>query len=279
VSYLDGRLRSALLADLVVEPAHRTLFPVLTLVRRAREIAAGSADYQYSFPNARALPVLQRVGYRVLGRMARRVAVLRAAPYVERRVPIPAVARISGAVLDAAVGAVRHRGRSRAAAGMRVELAQAPDDRIDSVYQEARSRYPLLAERTAAFLRWRFPGTCRPVDFAVATGRADGAPRAYAVITRAGSVAHLSDFLGAGDPDLEALLRLLAPVLRSRGFASASARFLGTGRVQRVLESCGFRRRDEDRAVVLDVSGCPAPLARVLLDAESHYLTDADEDA
>jgi hypothetical protein len=279
VAFGERVLRAALLADLVVDPGHRTLFPVLTLVRRAREIAAADADFQYGFPNSRALPVLQRAGYRVLGRMARHAAVLRAGPYLERRVGVRALARAGGAVVDVAGALARRAGRRRAAVALRIELVPAPDDRVDAVYRDARGRYPLLPERSAAFLRWRFLAPGRPVEMAIATRIADGAPRAYAVIARDGYVAHLRDFLGATGSDLEALLLLLLPLLRSLGLTSASASFLGVSRVNGILASCGFRPRDAERAVILDASGCPEPLARVLLDAGNHYLTDADEDA
>jgi hypothetical protein len=275
----DRVLRSALLADLVVDRGHRTLLPVLTLVRRAREIAAATADFQYGFPNARALPVLERAGYQVLGHMVRHVALLRAADYLERRVPVRPVARLGGAVADAASAVTRAIGRRRAARALRLEIVGAPDDRIDAVYGEARARHPLLAERTAAFLRWRFFSTGRPVELVVATRASDGAPRAFAVITREGPIARISDFLAATGPELESLLLLLPPLLRDRGLASASLRFLGASPVRRALASCGFRPREAERAVVLDVAGGPEPLARLLRDVESHYLTDADEDA
>jgi len=273
----DRELRAALLADLAVDPRHRTLLPALMLVRRARETAASSAEFQYGFPNRKAIGVFQRAGYRPLGTMPRSVRVLRFGPYLARRVRLPLLSSLGGAVLDGASAILRALPRLRASAGFRLAFPVEPDERFDALFDVARTRYGVIAERGRDFLRWRFFAGQGRAELATLERRGDGALRAYAVVTRRDGVAHLSDFLAASDPELEALFALLVPVLRSQGCASASVRFLGTARVRSLLERSGFRFRDADRTVVTDAGEDPARAA-VIADVENHYLTEADED-
>jgi hypothetical protein len=273
----DHPLRAALLADLAVDPGHRTLLPALTLVRRAREVAGGTADFQYGFPNRKAVGVFRRVGYQQLGTMRRRVRVLRSERYLRRPIPVPLLARLGGALADAVLTAVGTVPRLRAASAYRLSFQEAPDARLDDLFAAARRRHRVIADRSREFLHWRFFARAGGAELATLVRRADGALRAYAVVFRDDGVAHLSDFLAASDPELEALLALLTPALRARGCSSASARFLGAGAIARLLERSGFRPREDGRAVVIDAGG-DAALAATLGDPESHYLTDADED-
>jgi hypothetical protein len=270
-------LRAALVADLAVDAAHRTLMPALVLVRSTRQAATGAADFQYGFPNAKAVGVFRRVGYLPLGTMSRRVRVLRFAPYVARRVGVRLVARLGGALLDGAAAVARAPARLRAAADYRLSFLLGPDARFDALFDEARARHPVVADRGQDFLRWRFFARGDGAELAALTRRGDGALRAYAVVTRRDGVGHLCDFLAASDRDLSALLSLLATALRARGCTSASVRFLGAPATDELLERCGFGLRDADRAVVIDPGG-DAELGTLLGDPGNHHLTDADED-
>lgn len=269
-------VQAALLADLAVDERHRTLFPALALVRRARAVAAGAADFQYGFPNQAAVGLFRRLAFHPLGSMARHARVLRFSPYLAPLVRVPLVAKVGGAVLDAGDAALRALPRLRAALRFRVAFLGAPDPRFDALFDEARRHYGVIADRGRDFLRWRFFAGRTPAELATLVRRKDGALRAYAVVMRRGDAAHLSDFLAGSEPELETLLTLLSPLLRARGFSSVSARFLGTARIPRLLERCRFRRRDADRTVVLAPGR--EPLSAALTDVESFYLTDADED-
>jgi hypothetical protein len=272
----DEPLRVALLADLSVDKRHRTHFPALTLVRQARAVAASAADFQYAFPNQAAVGLFRRTGYRALGDMVRYARVLRSSPYLAPLVRVPLLARVGGAVLDAADAALRALPRLRAGARFRLAFAGEPDARLDALFDEARRRHGVIADRGRDFLRWRFFTRAGAAELATLVRRRDGALRAYAVVVRQGDAAQLADFLAASEAELEALLSLLLPALRARGCSSASVRFLGTARIPRLLERLRFRRRSADRTIVV-AEGREA-LSPALTDVESFYLTDADED-
>jgi hypothetical protein len=272
----DRSLRAALLGDLAVDTQHRRLFATLELARRTHAVAEGAADFQYGFPNHLAIGLFQRLGYQTVGNMVRYVRVLRYSPYLASLVRPRALAAISGRVLDvgdAALGAVH---RVRAATRYRLSYTTVPDGRWDILFEEASRAHRAIADRGRDFLRWRFFVRCPTSQLAVLLRRRDSALRGYAVLTPRGGTAHISDFLAASDPELEALLWLLAPSLRARGFSSVSVRFLGTKRVVRLLLRCRFRRRDADRGVV--AAAADPSVVATITDTEGLYLTDADED-
>ncbi len=272
----DRELRAALLADLAVERRHRTLFPALTLARRTHDIAAESGEFQYGFPNHLAIELFKRLGYHVLGNMGRYARVLHLSPYFAQRFPVPVLSRGAGAVLDVVGMTLQVLPRVRAATRYRLSSLPGPDQRFDALFEEARGQYQVIAERGRDFLRWRFFVTRGGAELFTLLRRDDDALRAYAVVRQEGETVHISDFLAASESELEALFALLPPRLRARGCSSVSVRFLGDARIPRLLARCWFRKRDADRAVVLD---CGEPvLAAALKDVQRFYLTDADED-
>ncbi len=289
--WAGGReLRAGLLADLAVDRDHRTVMPALALVRAVRTWALGSLDLAYGFPNKHAEGVFTRVGYKPLGRMGRWARVLRHAGYVARvkelelpRVParvrrvvdraaaVPMIASIAGRAVDAA-RLVKVTGAALSAArGLKLVWADGVDDRIDAIWEAARSSYDAVGVRTSRFLRWRFPFPAG-AQLALAVTRGVAAPRAYAVIERDGDVAHVRDLFGVRE-DVGALLDLLVPALYGRGYVSISMRYLGPRWLVEALESRGFVPRVSGRQVSFGVRDGldPQPFG-------DWYVTDADED-
>jgi hypothetical protein len=275
--------------DFAVDVPHRVLQPALLLARAAREHVQARFDLGYGFPNDKARGVMVRAGFRVVGRAARRVRVLRHAayaaalagragvpPWLARAAAHPLAARAIGAAADAARVPLDRARWARAWAGHRLEWCARPDARLDDLWVEARDAYPIVGARTARFLAWRYPAA----PLAALVRRADGRLRAYAVVELDGAagVAHLRDLFGH-PADLPALVDLLLPALRARGARSVSVRFLGAPALARALEARGFVVRDEGRTVVVQPGDAAADRAAALADPARWHLFDADEDA
>ncbi len=282
-------LSAALLADLAVDHDHRSLLPALRLVRAAQKHALHRYGFAYGFPNDSARGVFKRARYRELGAPARYARVLRHAPYVERgagldRVPRVVAAAMKNAIIARVVGAVADVGRLsldathsvRAVARFRLEWIDAPDERFDKLWHRARHDYTVIAERTASFLRWRYPAT-NPCRIAALIDRASGDLRAYAFLQQVDGVAHVRDLFGHLD-DLGALLDLLVPRLYAQHATSVSIRYLGAPRVVSILAAHGFQARETERTVALRVSPTMADAAALIEDPEQWHLTDLDED-
>lgn len=75
--------RAALLADLAIDRAHRTVLPALILQHAVKRHVDASYDLSYGFPNAHAVGIHRRIGYHEHGTMPRYVRVLRHARLLE----------------------------------------------------------------------------------------------------------------------------------------------------------------------------------------------------
>ena len=265
----DRRARAALLSELAVDRAHRSLFPAMRLVREVRRVWPERCDFAYGFPNDKAEKLFLRCGYQTLGRITRYARPLRHAPFLRRWRDLPVLTSAAGAALDAArliaaaPAAVAARARYRLAWDVEV------DDRFDALWDEAGASYRVIAARTAEFLRWRFLRHPETRYRLVAMSEGD-ALRAYAVTSEVDGGCHVHDLFGA-PAALGALLDLAIPALYAGGARSVSVEFLGDPRIVALLGARGFRARKSARAVIV---GGPAELG----DPTAWFITDADHE-
>jgi hypothetical protein len=287
--------RAGLLADLAVDRDHRSVMPALQLVRAARGFVLTEMDLAYGFPNERAEGVFKRVGYRPLGTIGRWARVLRHASYaarvkerdlpvppalkkmVDRAAEVPALAALAGGAYDAVKLAQGAPAAVAAVRRIKLSWLDAPDDRIDAVWEDARVDHEVVGVRSSRLLRWRFPPG-PAISIALATARGDDAPVAYAVIEQLDGVAHVRDLFGRRE-SIGALLDLLIPALYPRGASSISVRYLGAPWLIAELESRGWVSRDSARLITIGVrDGLGAEAQAALTDAARWHLTDFDED-
>lgn len=282
--FAQGReLRAGLLGDLAVDRDHRTALPAIRLVRQARQTTLDHFDLAYGYPNHSAEGVFLRCGYHKLGTMSRYAVVLRYAPYVRRVFDVPVLPRVAGAGLDVMRMGLRVPRMLQAARRYHLEWLDDVDERFDVLWQRARDEYPLIGQRDAGFLRWRF--LRHPSErfelVALAENKTDRPLGAYAVLHRQGRAAYLRDLFGCFDA-LGPLLDLLLPALRVKRATSVSIDFLGARRMIDLLLSRSFEYRHSDRAIIVDAGNSltrnGASQEALIKDVERWYLTDADED-
>jgi hypothetical protein len=275
----DGKpVDVAVLGDLAVDQRHRSLGPAMMLQRATRAYAQSHFDVCLAYPNAKAKPVVLRLGFHELGGMSRWVVPLRFSAHMRRRLPA-AVAAAAGFMLDVAAEALWKGRHLRARRRYRLREADEPDARFDQLDDRARALFPMTSVRNAAFLRWRFlrrPGGT-PVRFynLVASDGAELA--AYAVVEREGPIAQLRDLFGRDADAIGLLLDILLPRLRREGAEAAWFSYLGPSWLDSVLRNRGFVPR-ESRCVVIDAGRTPSPPPD-LFDPTRWYLTEADEDS
>jgi hypothetical protein len=235
-------------------------------------------DLGYGFPNAKAAAVYRHSGYRQLGQRRRYVRVLRTGPDLPRRLEVPVLARAAAILADHALAAAAHIQNLPRRARFDLTLARHVRSRFDRLWWRSYLA-PIMCERTAAFLQWRFaqhPG--HRYRIAALTDRKTGELRAYTVVRDSGGVAELVDLFGVNIHALDALLSLLVPALHQAGFTSISFQFLGTREIPELLARHHFQQRPGGRMVALAIS--PRMLeALPLADPHSWFLTDLDEDS
>ena len=90
---------AGILADLVVLPEHRTLYPALLLQRQMKQAAFSLHSIVYGIPNKRSTPIVRRLGYTELGELIRYSKVLRCRKYLDGYLP-SWLSKMLGEVVD-----------------------------------------------------------------------------------------------------------------------------------------------------------------------------------
>jgi hypothetical protein len=273
---VQGQDRTAgILADLIVEARHRTLYPAVLLQKQMQRTALLLHGIVYGFPNKNSKPIVRRLGYTKVGELIRYSRVLRHGAYLERYLP-RALSALLGAVADRLIP-LYFVPRSVLFGAWQVAWVESFDERFDALWQRARDFNGLIGVRDSQFLSWRFlsqPGHRYRIFTVTRRGKADIA--AYAVCEADGAALHIRDFLtdpSRGDHG-QLLIHLLSRAAYREGFAALSLPFLGSRAQRGMLAGAGMMER-ADRAEMY-VHFCPENQAE--LHTLDWYVTCADED-
>ena len=272
---VKGEYRTAgVLADLMVLPEHRTLYPALLLQKQMRQTALSLHSVVYGLPNKNSTPIVRRLGYAQVGELVRYSRVLRHGSYLKHRLP-GWLSMLLGSVADRVVPFFLNAERWRRTA-WRGAWVDAFDARFDALWSRASAFNGLIGVRDARFLTWRFSAQPehRYRTFVVCAPGETGIT-AYAVCETIGATLHLRDYLV--DPAcagaVHRLIHLLAQEAFQQGFSSLSLEFLGPVAGRDGLLAAGLRERSKR---LLYASFAPQDEAQ--LRTLDWYLTGADED-
>ena len=266
--------------DLNVQREHRMAGPALKLGRALTDVVARKElAMVYGFPNLSSEPVMKRLGYRAVGNLERWVRPLSLAPVLRYRAWPEALARAAALVGDPLL---RLRCPERSypiPAGFRVESSTRFDYRFDRLWEAVGPQWPILGERTSAYLHWRF-SRCPDVRHRVLClfdGR--GEMVAYLVWSRRDGTASINDFLFLDVTHFEVLLaEFLCLMRRERAEVITTVHF-GRPQIGAVLARLGFWLRPSRwRAMIYPSShlGNGGDDPRLL--AENWHMTRADVD-
>jgi hypothetical protein len=265
----EQAMSGGLLVDIAVSPQHRTLFPALLLQKTLRETGLVEHDCLYGFPNPKATPVFQRVGYQKLGMMTRYVRVVRATPYLRERMPDWAAALL-GSLWDSLA-----RLRFMAAGGpsLRLEWRSASETRPAGDLAFVAGRPLVRGARSAELLRWRFAERAGHRFECVAAHSAGGALIGYWIVEATGGALEVWDCSPALLDSARASRAWYALFMeaRRRGYRSVSFACLAPAELVRALERAGMAVRGERPVFCALRTEHPAA-------AVAWYLTAADED-
>ena len=268
-----NEIRAGVLVDLAVVPEHRSLGPALILQQGMIDSARQGLDLLYGFPNAKAVPVFKRIGYRKLADMVRYTRVVRHAEYLGRRMPT-ALARILGPGVDLALrlrDGLRNLGSGRLDAGW----SSRADARMDELWQRSDHGQALTAIRSREYAQWRFdaaPGG--GTRYLLLSARGSKALAAWFATQSRGGTLHVLDFwsVDAATAIPRHYLDALLGAARASGHAAVSVEMATSSeRLQPWLDR-GFSPR-ESRPVM----GCWSDPENASAEPDLH-LTAADED-
>lgn len=250
---MGGRsVLAGLLVDFTVLPAHRSLWPALSLQRALMDAALKRFELLYGFPNPKAAALFRQVGYVPVSRIARHARVLRHGDYLRTRMPAP-LAAPAGLLLDL-VDRLRLRAR---AGGLRARWQKQADEFLAALWTPADAGSGPVARRDLEFLRWRFDHSpLVEVRYLVASDAAGGVLAWFACEGR-GRILYVHDFWsrrGAAGP-APAELAVLLRSAREAGHAAVSIE-LGAAAAIGAWASLGFAVRSQ-RPVFWHLSGVP----------------------
>jgi hypothetical protein len=276
---VDGQQRTAWnCGDFSVRQSYRTLGVALKLRRAAKEgVDAGSVDFLYSHPNERMEIIHSRVGHRPVGRMIRLARVLRADPYVGKRIRPALLAKALALLADPLLAMWSPERRHRARYATHVVEHVAFDTRFDELFDEARSVRPVIGVRDARYLNWRHAQNPLGETRAVLAEQG-GRLRGYLLFQVDAGVAHVKDLFSApGSAIQRDLLAEFVRYARGAGLAGISAVILEGNPWLPVLEEFGFVQR-----LRLPHLYCHAPAQRAwaasVTDSGNWFMTAGDRD-
>lgn len=259
--------------DFVLNREHRGFFPALLLQRGVLKHAAQHYPLVFGIPNQKSRSVLERVGFRNIGKKVRYVRLIRCAPTLSRYLP-SWFCKIICPIIDLC----RHCSRTTFQLIMaRPTLASwqvRADESFDSLWSAQSERDGLLGERDMAFLNWRF-ADCPLYEyrFFVIRSRHDHSLLAYAACRTEHGNLKVDDFLSVPSQasSLNQLWCALAIVAFQEGYETISVEhFSGS---QRKRSPFGFIARDGDSFLATDTK---AALSGTL--ECTWHVTAADED-
>jgi GNAT superfamily N-acetyltransferase len=253
--------------DLSVHHEYRRHGLGLRLRQAAKaEIDAGASAFLYTHPNASAVSVHVRVGNAPLGRMVRRVKLLRS--------PVgPGPLRAASALplrLLGLDGMVRIDG----------EIDHVTSGPLGPEFEELHTRVaPALGvavERSGTYLAWRFL-ECPTESCAMLTLRRRGRLAGFLVYADKGDYVAVKDWLVQRPQDFDMLVVALVRHARAGAAAWVSVTALDTHPHLPRLRRLGFLPKAESIAAMA-YAPAASPWREVLLDGRRWYMTAGDHD-
>jgi Acetyltransferase (GNAT) domain len=244
--YVHGHLiRVGMAIDFTVASKHRSAGAALAMQRAlTRESRLAGFECLIGKPNKKAFPVLSRVGYRRTGDCRSWAMPLPAAVPLDRETS----SRFSD------------------------ELVSAADERFDELFHTIKSRCPIVGEKSAAYLNWRYIAF-RELRYGLYCLVRRDSPRlagyiVYAVMDKGAFIAELlsDDCFG---PVVGDLLLGFASRMRAEGHEWIALSYAGAPAFEARLTQFGFRPRKSARPLVayLD-SECSSELRHLIFDTQ-----------
>ena len=282
---VDGHMMAAAIGvDLAITREHRVAGPAVVLQRAVVNAVAngelGAAAFCFSYPNDGALPIVKRVGYKGIALTSHAVKPVRTGYKLEAKIPAQWLRAPVAFAGDLALRALDIGRLLRSPRLHRASVVSRADGRFDALYESVRQHIPVLGDRRAAFLNWRYADCpTREHTFFAITDRSEGALLAYAVYTQTDRTAILVDALALDDGAHTALFVQLAAHLRALSFNSIYASFLASPSFTKTLEAGGFLLRGADRTLAVYTPKAASPATRKHLETpESWRIFDGELD-
>ena len=279
---VDGtRVTVGLGGDLGVNSDHRRQGLALAL---RKLMIANKDDAGYPFlvgtPNARSARITERAGYTIIGGLKRMVKVLHARSYVQRVVKVGALAGVLSKPVDGVMALTSKERKFRNSGLYRYEILTEFDERFNTLAVEGAKQYRMVADRSAEFLNWRFPGCPYKSFRAFALSDAKSSRLlGYVVFRTDDHEISINDLFTVDNRTM------LAPLIgefllwaRSEGINTVTMFFFGHSAMYESFDEFGFKMRPDDRIKVIVYADQDSPYHELAYSAENWHFTNGDND-
>lgn len=265
-----------------VDRQHRTALAAMKL-QRALVTSVDGSDVPFVFGvTETAIPVMQRVGYQLIGDVGRWTRVLRSESQLRKRIQSKLLRRSVARVLDWGIRLMSAEIRYRRPDGLLVRFEDDIDERFDRLWKQSGVPMCLFSERTSKLLRWRFQSEPKNRYKVMTVERPSGGLAGYLVYEvdpedPHGCRAGIHDFYFASFGDLDVLLAEFCRYARQIGAHAISLKYFGNQHVTAALKRFGFVPRPyEWKVLIYSNSGASGFDSNLLFDQDRWHLTDAE---
>ncbi|RYG63896.1 hypothetical protein EON77_20390 [bacterium] len=193
------------------------------------------------------------------------------------------VADVAAFVLDRALGLAdrRHLGADVFGRRFKGAFADQADERFDDLFRRAKDAYPIVGEKTSAYLNWRYT-TCPTAKFTYfcLTERKTGRLSGFVVYTVRGNKAFVADaFTESIDETLPHLLVRFGSAARHARYDSIFVAYAGMSAFSKKIEELDFLKRDFARPFVSSAQQDLSPTQRAAVgNLQNWFLFDGELD-
>lgn len=283
VIYVNGiKSNASIVGDFIIIRERRNFWLAFWLQKRVlAAVKAGTTNFVYGSPNKNADQLMSRSGYRIVGRSASYKKIIGTYNYLYSRVHSRVISRAVSACLDIILRVSSKDTYCRAPSRnkMLLQVCTNFDERVDRLWEICSKQYPIIGERSAEFLNWRFTH-CPYLEYRILlliNGTTDEVC-GYLVYRIEGGVLTIADLLlesyeEYGD-DLFVLFLRYARKLR---VGSIVCSFLGPDELKIKLRQFGFFNMKDHRSFAV-YSNEDSIKTDVLYDSRNWYFMEGDND-
>ena len=209
--------------DFSVDQPHRGFGPAFMLQRRILSDIKGKSGcaWLYGIPNDKSRALFTKLGYRTVGCFRKYLKILKV-DYVYKKLNI--TPNVFMKLLGTVIGALSRERFYRRPKGISVESPDAFDSRFDSLWMAVKHQYPVIGERTAAFLTWRY-SELSGKTYKIFCLTRDGILAGYVVYLLLDGLCHVVDLLCFRDRRIvECLISEFSLRMRADGIEAISIR-------------------------------------------------------
>jgi len=276
----ENEVKVGLCSDFAVDKDHQTVAPALQLLKSLVKDSLNYCDILLGFPNNKAVLVMRRAGFHILGELPRYALIISSQSYINKVSNIY-MSNILSIPIDIILRVYFFIARSKNYSSYTLNEISTINNSFDAFWREWSDKNNFYAgKRDAQYIQWRYLlNPLKKSRIFTMTNRKTKKLCAYAVI-RENSEGHwhIFDFLTLDNKEiLKCLLQKLISTALKEKAPSLSLEFFGNPDVNQILRSLRFSQRVNERRVIVHPLNEDKVSQAHLYDVNNWHITSADE--